>query len=73
MSKLEILLEEAEDTPEPILGEVIDFLRFLKATRLKKGQPEQLDLSKTAFGADLSSPEEDEAWRNLQDLAEPMP
>lgn len=68
MTKLQMLLEEAEDTPEPILGEVIDFLRFLKAKQAKKN--ELYLLSHSAL-QDWLSPEEDEAWQDLQDLAEP--
>lgn len=40
MNTKELLLQEIEQVPEPILDEVLDFLRFLKA----KNEQEKLDL-----------------------------
>jgi hypothetical protein len=63
MSKLEMLIEEAEEAPEEVLSEVLDFLRFLKIKQ--DAETAQIDLSKTAFGQDWDATEEDEAWRDL--------
>ena len=38
MTSKELILQEMVEVPEPILAEVLDFLRFLKATRLQTPQ-----------------------------------
>ena len=38
MTSKELILQEMAAVPEPILAEVLDFLRFLKATRLQNPQ-----------------------------------
>lgn len=40
MNTKELLLQEIEQVPEPILDEVLDFLRFLKA----KNEQEKLEM-----------------------------
>ena len=35
MTSKELILQEMDEVPEPILAEVLDFLRFLKAKRLQ--------------------------------------
>lgn len=40
MNTKELLLQEIEQVPEPILDELLDFLRFLRA----KNEQEKLDL-----------------------------
>ena len=60
----EILLKELENIPEPIIAEVLDFVRFIKA----KGFRENFStffLSEQSLGKDWLRPEEDEAWSNL--------
>ncbi|MEQ9359752.1 hypothetical protein [Coleofasciculus sp. F4-SAH-05] len=38
MTSKDLILQEMGEVPEPILAEVLDFLRFLKATRLQTPQ-----------------------------------
>lgn len=38
MSTKELILQEMEAVPEPVLAEVLDFLRFLKAKQSQPGQ-----------------------------------
>jgi len=47
--------------------EVLDFLAFLKARQSAQaeGCENLLPLAHTAWAADWSTPEEDEAWRDL--------
>ena len=52
------------ETPEPLLKEVLDFVRFLNV-RSKSGGSEMLMASETALGKDWLLPEEDEAWKEL--------
>ncbi len=64
MSTKELLIDEIEDVPEPLLSEVLDFIHFLKAKTLR----ERLDItimSESALQKDWLKPEEDEAWQNL--------
>lgn len=56
----EMLLEEAQQAPEEILEEVLDFLRFLKARKEEK--PQRTDLRQTASVEDRDTLEADEAW-----------
>lgn len=44
MNTKDLLLQEIEQTPEPILDEVLDFLRFLKAKSEQEKLEMQLDL-----------------------------
>lgn len=65
MSTKDIIIREIEETPEAILEEILDFLLFLKS----KHQREKLDtcvLSESSLVKDWLTPEEDEAWRDLQ-------
>jgi len=62
-NRKDVLLREMENLPEPLLGEVLDFVRFLKM----KSQ-EMLDtaaLSESSLEKDWLRPEEDKAWENL--------
>ena len=64
MKNKKVVIQEIEGLPEPLLREVLDFVRFLKT----KAVQEKLDtafLSETTLGKDWLRPEEDEAWRNL--------
>lgn len=64
MDGKEILIRELEGLPEPILQEVLDFVRFLrtKATRERLGTAL---LSESSLQKDWLRPEEDEVWRDL--------
>jgi hypothetical protein len=66
MNTLERLVREAEETPEPILEEVLDFLRFLKL-RPPPAIAETALLSEEALARDWLRPEEDEAWAYLSE------
>jgi len=64
MTKRELVIKELEQLPEPLLDEVLDFVRFLKG----KGAKERLEtalLSEPVLARDWLRPEEDEAWRDL--------
>jgi hypothetical protein len=63
MSKKEEILKEIEQVPEKSLGEVLEFVRVLKARNMR----EMLD-SSIASESSLKKDwlrEEDEAWRDL--------
>ncbi|MGD0489448.1 MAG: DUF2281 domain-containing protein [Syntrophorhabdales bacterium] len=64
MNTKEVLINEIEEVPEPLLSEVLDFVHFLKAKILR----EKLDIaimSESSLGKDWLTPEEDEAWESL--------
>ena len=60
----EVLLAELRDFPEPLLDEVVDFVRFLKA-KSHQVRLEPALLSEDVLRQDWLRPEEDEAWRDL--------
>ena len=47
-----LLLQEIEQTPEPILDEVLDFLRFLKAKQDREELENQADLEAARIAID---------------------
>ena len=61
------LIEEIKTAPEPVQQEVLEFLAFLKARQSAQaeGRENLLPLANTAWAADWSTPQEDEAWRDL--------
>jgi hypothetical protein len=64
MSKTELLIHELQQAPEPMLDEVLDFVRFLKL----KQAGDRLDTaiaSESALAKDWLAPEEDAAWQGL--------
>lgn len=63
----EILIKEIKAAPESVQREVFDFLVFLKgrANAQAEGAENLLPLAQTAWAADWSTPEEEEAWRDL--------
>jgi hypothetical protein len=64
MNTKDLLMNEIEEVPEPLLSEVLDFVHFLKAKLLR----EKLDIavmSETSLEKDWMTPEEDEAWQSL--------
>lgn len=64
MSTKELLLNEIENAPEPLLSEVLNFFHFLKAKTIR----EKLDIavmSESSLEKDWLKPEEDTAWKNL--------
>jgi len=64
MSKKELLMSEIEQVPEPLVAEVLDFVRFLKA-KLIRERHETAVASETSLGKDWLRPEEDDAWQSL--------
>lgn len=58
------ILKEIEVFPEPYLEEVLDFVRFLK-DKASRSRIETAMLSESVLAKDWSTPEEDEAWRDL--------
>ena len=64
MSNRTALLKEIETLPAACLGEVIDFVAWIKQRKLSH-IPETMLLSESALSKDWDTPEEDEAWANL--------
>ena len=64
MNKKELIAKEIEQVPEPLLEEVLDFVRFLKTKRNHEKLEISL-LSESSLKKDWVKPEEDEAWRDL--------
>ena len=59
-----LIIQEIEQVPEPLLEEVLDFLRFLKAKQSSQ-RLETAVLSESSLRKDWLSQEEDEAWQDL--------
>ena len=64
MNTKEILIHEIKRIPEPLLGELLDFVLFLK-TKCVREKFNITIMSETSLGKDWLRPEEDEAWQNL--------
>jgi len=64
MSKKEVRLSEIEQTPESLLDNVLDYLRFLK-TKLAQERLDTAIASETVLKKDWQRPEEDRAWQSL--------
>lgn len=64
MNKKEMIAKEIEHVPEPILEEVLDFVRFLKSKRAQDKLEPTL-LSESVLRKDWLRTEEDEAWGDL--------
>ena len=64
MNKRELIAREIEQVPEPLLEEVLDFVRVLKTKRNQEKLEISL-LSESSLKKDWFKPEEDEAWRDL--------
>jgi len=61
MSNRAVLLKEIETLPAACLGEVMDFVAWIKQRKLSL-IPETMLLNETALAKDWDTPEEDEAW-----------
>ena len=61
-AKTQEAIRELETLPEELLVEVLDFVRFLKA---RHARGDAL-LSEAVLARDWNTPEEDEAWQDLQ-------
>lgn len=64
MTKRETLIEEIKKMPEPLLDELLDFIKFLQ-TRKEKGKYDTMIVSEPILRKDWSKPEEDAAWQDL--------
>ena len=64
MDKKELLINEIKQAPEPLLGEVLDFVRFLK-TKLAKEEFNLTLASESSLKKDWLKADEDEAWKDL--------
>ena len=62
-----LLIAELESVPEQTRREVLDFLAFLKSRPSSPSAAGEslLPLAQTAWAEDWSSPDEDEAWKDL--------
>lgn len=68
MTRIEALIREAENVPEVLRDETLDFLRFLKTRNGQEARTERMEpmlLSESALSKDWMRPEEDEAWQDL--------
>jgi len=65
MSRKELLLNEINRIPEPLIDEALNFIRFLKSKIKNKKQMDIAILSTTSLKKDWLKPEEDKAWENL--------
>ena len=59
-----VLLKEIETLPANCIGEVIDFVAWIKHHKLSQISETML-LSETALSKDWNTPEEDAAWASL--------
>ena len=64
MTNRAVLIREIETLPAACLGEVIDFVAWIKQRKLRQA-PETMLLSEAALAKDWDTPEEDEAWAAL--------
>ena len=64
MTTREVLLKELKRVPEPLLDEVLDFVRFVQ-DRIARGRFETAIASEPSLGRDWLKPEEDAAWNDL--------
>ena len=64
MTNRAVLIQEIETLPTICLGEVIDFVAWIKQRKLSQ-IPETMLLSETVLAKDWNTQEEDEAWAAL--------
>lgn len=65
MSTKDILLKEIEQTPDYLLTEILDFVKFVKNKHLQE-KIEISIMSESSLVKDWLKPEEDEAWKNFE-------
>ncbi len=63
MSQKDAVLKEVDEIPEPLLGELLDFIKTLKL-RAAIQRSETVVASQSTLAKDWLSSEEDEAWRD---------
>ena len=64
MTNQAILMKEIENLPSFCLGEVIDFVAWIKQRKLSQ-IPETMLMSEASLAKDWNTEEEDEAWATL--------
>ena len=64
MTTKELILSEIKKIPEPLLEEVLDFIKFLE-TKIGEQKMETAIASEKSLKKDWLRPEEDRAWQNL--------
>ncbi|MFH0982049.1 MAG: DUF2281 domain-containing protein [Planctomycetota bacterium] len=64
MCNREALIHEVEQVPESLLGEISDFIHFLKAKQ-NQDQFETALVSEPLLARDWLKPEEDATWADL--------
>jgi hypothetical protein len=64
MDKIELIINEIKDVPEPYIEELLDFIYFLKI-KMQKEILSVTILSEFSLNKDWLKPEEDEAWQSL--------
>jgi len=64
MNRKQLIAKEIAQAPEPLLEEVLDFVRFLKSKRAQEKLETTL-LSESSLKKDWLSPEEEKAWQHL--------
>jgi hypothetical protein len=58
------VIREIDSLPAEYLGEVLDFIGYIKHKQIKR-VPETMLMSEDSLARDWNSPEEDAAWANL--------
>lgn len=64
MSTLDSVVREISQVPEPLLREVLDFVRFLKS-KMAQERFDAAAASEAVLSEDWNRPEEDQAWSGL--------
>jgi len=64
MNRKQLIAKEIAQVPEPLLEEVLDFVRFLKSKCAQEKLETSL-LSESSLKKDWLSPEEEKAWQHL--------
>jgi hypothetical protein len=62
---MELIINEIDEVPEPLLIEVLDFVHFLKAKIVQEKMDIAL-MSESSLSKDWLKPEEEEAWQNFK-------
>jgi len=66
MTDKQVLIKEIETLPPQIVGEVLNFVSFLKIKKAQEADANDIHLaSENSLSADWLLPEEDIAWANL--------
>jgi hypothetical protein len=66
MNTKELLLQEIDQAPDPILDEVLDFLRFLKAKQQQEALENQLDVEEARAILQEVEQEGTVSWESLK-------